>query len=146
MRPRHMLRAMALLCQGNIERAESWLRRSAELDPLSAGDCARMAYLHYLKGDCASAAEHLQESFDLDRDYPEARFYQGLLHFQQEDYKAVVQCLSPSPFPLDIGLLAAAHARQGGLPEAEETLERARPLGSDTIRDSPRRSPRSGRT
>src|ERR1700682_6386572 len=64
----HRFRAMALLCQGNIEAAEAGLRRSAELDPLSASDCARMAYVHYVKGDYSSAAEHLRQSFELDRD------------------------------------------------------------------------------
>ena len=46
----HMFRAMALLCQRNIRAAEAGLRRSTELDPLSASDCARMAYLHYREG------------------------------------------------------------------------------------------------
>jgi serine/threonine-protein kinase len=123
-----MVRAMALLCHGNIKEAEPSLRRSNELDPLSAGDCARMAYLHYVKGEYQSAAEHLQESFKLDRDYPEARFYEGLLHFQRENYDAVVQCLSPSLLPLDIGLVAAAHAAQGSLSRAEECLEKLRQL------------------
>ena len=91
-----MFRAMALLCQGDIKAAESGLRRSTELDPLSASDCARMAYLHYVKGDYPSAAEHLRQSFELDRDYPEARLYEGLLHFQQQRYDAVIQCLSLS--------------------------------------------------
>jgi serine/threonine-protein kinase len=120
----HTLRAMTFLCQGNIMEAESSLRRAAELDPLSASDCARMAYLNYVKGDHRSAAEHLRQSFELDRDYPEARFYEGLLRFQQEDYRAVVQCLSSSLVPLDIGLLAAAYARQGSRPRAEECLEK----------------------
>ena len=117
-------RAMALLCQGDINGAESGLRRSNELDPLSASDCARMAYLHYVKSDYASAAEDLEQSFDLDRDYPEARFYDGLLRFRQENYEAVVECLSQSGFPFDIGLLAAAYARQGCEPRARECVER----------------------
>jgi serine/threonine-protein kinase len=41
--PAHMYRAMVLLAQGNIESAEAGLYRSAELDPLSASDSARMA-------------------------------------------------------------------------------------------------------
>jgi serine/threonine-protein kinase len=114
---------MALLCQGNIQGAESSLRRSLELDPLSAGNCARIAYLHYVKGDHRSASDYLKQSFDLDRDFPEARFYEGLLHFQRRDYDSVVQCLSSSSVPLDIGLIAAAHARNGNLPLAEECLE-----------------------
>jgi adenylate cyclase len=126
--PAHMFRAMALLCQGDINAAESGLRRSTELDPLSASDCARMAYLHYVKGDYSSAAEHLRQSFELDRDYPEARLYEGLLHFQQQRYDAVIQCLSPSASPLDIGLLAAGHARQGSLSRAEECIERLHQL------------------
>jgi serine/threonine-protein kinase len=126
----HMLLAMTLLCQGKIVEAESSLRRSTELDPLSASDCARMAYLQYLKGDYRSAAEHLRHSFDLDHDYPEARFYEGLVRFQQEDYEAVVQCLSSSPVPIDIGLLAAAYARQGSLPRAAECVEKLRRLAA----------------
>src|SRR6201997_4672714 len=121
--PAHMFRAMALLCQGNIEAAESGLRRSTELDPLSASDCARMAYLHYVKGDYPPAVEHLRQSFELDRDYPEARLYEGLLHFQQQRYDAVIQCLSPSASPLDIGLLAAAHAQAGSLSRAGDCIE-----------------------
>jgi adenylate cyclase len=124
----HMFRAMALLCQGDIKAAESGLRRSTELDPLSASDCARMAYLHYVKGDYPSAAEHLRQSFELDRDYPEARLYEGLLHFQQQRYDAVIRCLSPSVSPLDIGLLAAAHAREGSLSRAGECIERLHQL------------------
>jgi serine/threonine-protein kinase len=124
----HMFRAMALLCQGDIKAAETGLRRSTELDPLSASDCARMAYLHYVKGDYSLAAEHLRQSFELDRDYPEARLYEGLLHFQQQRYDAVIQCLSPSASPLDIGLLAAAHAREGNLSCAEECVERLHQL------------------
>lgn len=126
--PAHMFRAMALLCQGDINAAESGLRRSTELDPLSASDCARMAYLHYVKRDYSSAAEQLRQSFELDRDYPEARFYEGLLHFQQRRYDAVIQCLSPSASPLDVGLLAAGHARQGSLSRAEECIERLHQL------------------
>jgi adenylate cyclase len=117
-------RAMALLCQGDIEAAESGLRRSTELDPLSASDCARTAYVNYVKSDFPSAAEDIERSFDLDRDYPEARFYQGLLRFQQEDYGGVVECLSQSGFPLDIGVLAAAYARQGRESIARECVER----------------------
>ena len=126
--PAHMFRAMALLCQGDIKAAEAGLRRSTELDPLSASDCARMAYLHYVKGDYPSAADHLRQSFELDRDYPEARLYEGLLHFQQQRYDAVIQCLSPSVSPLDIGLLAAAHAREGSLSRAGECVERLHQL------------------
>jgi serine/threonine-protein kinase len=126
--PAHMFRAMALLCQGDINAAESGLRRSTELDPLSASDCARMAYLHYVKGDYSSAAEHLRQSFELDRDYPEARFYEGLLHFQQQRYDAVIQCLSPAASPLDVGLLAAGHAQQGNSSRAEECIEKLHEL------------------
>jgi adenylate cyclase len=126
--PAHMFRAMALLCQGDISAAESGLRRSTELDPLSASDCARMAYLHYVKGDYSTAAEHLRQSFELDRDYPEARFYEGLLHFQQQRYDAVIKCLSTSASPLDIGLLAAGHAREGSPTRAEECVERLHQL------------------
>ena len=126
--PAHMFRAMSLLCQGKTEAAESGLRRSMELDPLSASDCGRMAYLHYVKGDYPSAAEHLRQSFELDRDYPEARFYQGLLHFQQQRFDAVVECLSPSVSPLDIGLVAAAHAQAGSLSRASECIERLHQL------------------
>ncbi len=117
-------RAMALLCQGDIEAAESGLRRSTELDPLSASDCARTAYVNYVRGDYPSAAENIEQSFDLDRDYPEARFYQGLLRFQQENYGGVVECLSQSGFPLDIGVLAAAYARQNCESLARECVER----------------------
>jgi serine/threonine-protein kinase len=122
--PAHMFRAMVLLCQGNIKAAEAGLYRSAELDPLSASDSARMAYVQYVKGDYPAAAEHLRHSFELDRDYPEARFYEGLLHYEQQQYDAVIQCLSPSVSPLDIGLVAAAHAREGSLSLAEESIER----------------------
>jgi adenylate cyclase len=114
---------MALLCLGNIPAAEAALRRSTELNPLSASDCARLAYLHYVKGDYRSAAEHLERSFDLDCDYPEALFYKGLLHFQQQDYDATVECLRLARFPLEMGLLAAAYARQGNRPQAEKCVE-----------------------
>ncbi|MBV9085688.1 MAG: hypothetical protein JOZ62_23695 [Acidobacteriaceae bacterium] len=124
----HQFRAMALLCQGDLRAAESGLRRSTEMDPLSASDCARMAYLQYLKGDYQSAADQLRQSFDLDRDYPEARFYQGLVHFQQANYNRVVECLSPSDSPLDIGLLAAAYARQDCASLAQQAVEKLRLL------------------
>ena len=126
--PAHMFRAMALLCRGDIKAAESGLRRSTELDPLSASDCARMSYLHYVKREYSSAAENLRQSFELDRDYPEARLYEGLLHFQQQRYDAVIQCLSPSVSPVDIGLLAAAYAREGSLSRAGECIERLHQL------------------
>jgi adenylate cyclase len=117
-------RAMALLCQGDIEAAEAGLSRSTELDPLTASDCARMAYVNYVKGDFPSAVENIEQSFDLDRDYPEALFYQGLLRFRQEDYRGVVECLSQSGFPLNIGVLAAAYGRQGRESLAQECVER----------------------
>ena len=126
--PAHMFRAMTLLCQGDLAAAEAGLCRAMDLDPLSASDCARMAYVHYLKGDYSAATEHLQRSFELDRDYPEARFYSGLLQFQQQHYDAVVQSLSTSNSPLEIGLLAAAHARQGRPSQAEECIVRLRQL------------------
>src|SRR5215468_12508445 len=87
----HMFRAVGSLCRGNILAAESGFRRAAKLDPISASGCARMAYLHYVKGDYRSATEHLRKSFDIDRDYPETRLYDGLLHFQQKDYDGVIQ-------------------------------------------------------
>ena len=117
---------MALLCQGNIPAAEAALRRSTELDPLSASDYARLAYLHYVKGDHRSAAGHLEKSFALDRDYPEALFYKGLLHFQLQDYDSAVECLRLARFPLEMGLLAAAYARQGNRPQAEKCVEELR--------------------
>ena len=104
---------MTLLCQGDDAAAEAGLRRSTELDPLSASDCARLAYLHYVKGDYRSAAGHLEKSFDLDRDYPEALFYKGLLNFQQQDYDATIECLRLGRVSAEMGLLAAAYARQG---------------------------------
>jgi serine/threonine-protein kinase len=122
----HVLHAMTLLCQGKIIEAESSLRRSTELDPLSASDCARRAYLSYVTGEYRSAAEHILKSFELHRDYPEARFYEGLVRFQQEDYGVVVQCLSSSLAPLDIGLVAAAYARSGSLSLARECVEKLR--------------------
>ena len=126
----HMFRAMALLSQGDIKAAEAGLRRSVELDPLSASDCARMAYVQYVKGDFQAAAEHLRQSFDLDRDYPEARLYEGLVHFQQQHYDAAIQCLSSSGSVLEIGLLAAAHAKGGSLPRAEKCIERLHQLAA----------------
>jgi TolB-like protein len=124
----HTFRAMTLLCRGDISAADSGLRRSTELDPLSASDCARMAYLHYVNGDYPSAEEHLRKSFELDRDYPEARLYEGLLHFQQQRYDAVIQILSTSTSPLEIGLLAAAHAQGGSLSQAEGCIARLHQL------------------
>jgi adenylate cyclase len=126
--PAHMFRAMTLLCRGDIQGAESALFRSIELDPLSASDSARMAYLHYVKGDFQAAAEHVRQSFDLDRDYPEARLYEGLLHFQQQHYDAVIHRLSQSDTPLNIGLLAAAYARAGSLSQAEACIDRLHQL------------------
>ncbi|MDX2181170.1 MAG: tetratricopeptide repeat protein [Bryobacteraceae bacterium] len=122
----HVYRGMTLLCQGHVDEAESSLRRSLELDPLSASDCARMAYLTYLKDDYRLAGEHLQRAFELDRDYPEARFYEGLMHFGQEDYESVVQRLSASTAPLDLGVLAAAHIRLGRRQAAAECVETLR--------------------
>jgi serine/threonine-protein kinase len=101
-----------------------------ELDPLSASDCARMAYLHYVKGDFAAAADHLRHSFELDRDYPEARFYEGLLNFQQQRYDVVVRCLSSSASPLDIGLVAAAHAQASNPSGSEECIAKLHQLAS----------------
>jgi adenylate cyclase len=100
------------------------------LDPLSASDCARLAYVHYVKGDYRSAAEHLEKAFDLDRDYPEALFYKGLFHFQQQDYDATVECLRAARFPLEMGLLAAAYAGQGKRPQAEKCVEGLRRLAA----------------
>ena len=128
--PAHFFLGMALLCLSKIPAAEAALRRSIELDPLSASDCARLAYLHYVKGDHRSAAEHLERSFDLDRDYPEALFYKGLLHFQQRDYDATIECLRLGRSPLDMGLLAAAYARQGKQPQAEKCVEGLRRLAA----------------
>lgn len=128
--PTYMLRAMAWLCQGDINAAEATLRRSTELDPLSAADCARMAYIQYVKGDYLSAAEHVRHSFELDPDFPEARLYDGLLHFQQKEYDRVVQSLSSSGFTLNIGLLAAAYARKGCGALAEECVQRLSGLAS----------------
>ena len=126
----HMFRAMSLLCRGNIEAAESGLSRSIELDPLSASDCARMAYIHYVKGDFEAAVDHLRQSFELDRDYPEARLYEGLLNFRQQRYDVVIRCLSPSVSPLDIGLVAAAHAQASNLSGAKECIARLHQLAS----------------
>jgi adenylate cyclase len=128
--PAHMFRGMALLCQGDIQAAESCLRRATALDPLSASDCARMTYVHYVKGDYLSAAESLRQSFALDCDYPEARLYEGLLHFHQQRYDAAIQCLSASTSPLDIGLLAAAHAQVGSLSQSDKCIKKLHQLAA----------------
>jgi adenylate cyclase len=128
--PAYMFHAMELLCRGDMANAGSTLRRSAELDPLSAADCARMAYLHYVKGDDKSASHDLARAFELDRDYPEARFYEGLVQFRQKNYDDVVQRLSSSPSPIDIGLLAAAYARKGSPVEAQDCIGRLRSLAA----------------
>jgi adenylate cyclase len=66
----------------------------------------------------------------LDRGYPEALFYKGLLHFQQQDYDATVECLRLARLPLEIGLSAAAYARQGKRPQAEKCVEELRRLAA----------------
>jgi serine/threonine-protein kinase len=124
----HLFRGMTLLCQGNVEEAGSSLRRSMELNPLSASDCARMAYVDYVKGDYPSAADHLRRAFSLDPDHAEARFYEGLLFLRLEDHQQAARRLSSSGVPLDIGLLAAAHARLGARSAAEKSLARLRKL------------------
>jgi serine/threonine-protein kinase len=126
----HFFRAMMLLCQGNIQAAEAGLRRSTELDPLSASDCARLGYLHYVKGDYNSAADHLEKSLQLDGDYPEAVFYKGLLCLQRQDYDSALECLQPSRLPLIMGLLAAAYARQGNRLQAKKSVEALRRLAA----------------
>jgi serine/threonine-protein kinase len=50
------------------------------------------------------------------------------LYYQQQRYDAVIQCLSPSDFPLDMGLLAAAHAQKGSLKRAGECIQRLHEL------------------
>jgi adenylate cyclase len=121
--PAHFFHAMALLCRGNLKAAEAGLRRSTELDPLSASDCARLAYLHYVKGDYRSAGKHLEKSLELDCDYPEALFYKGLLCFQQEDYDSAVEYLRRTRLPLKMGLLAAVYARKGNRPKAKQCVD-----------------------
>ncbi len=129
--PAHVFRAMTLLCRGTMQAAEAGLLRSTELDPLSASDCARLAYLHYVKGDYCSAAGHLEKALELDCDYPEALFYKALLHFQQRDYGAAVESLRPTRLPLNIGLLAAAYALEGSRPRAEKCVEELRRLAAN---------------
>ena len=126
----HMYRAMTLLCQRKINEAEAGLCRSCELDPLSASDSARMAYLQYIKGDYLSAADHIRKAFELDPDYAEARLYQGLLHYQQGEYDLATVWLSASKSPFDIGLRAAAHAKAGKLAEAETSLHNLHQLAA----------------
>lgn len=126
----HMVRGMAFLCQGEIAGAEASLRRSTELDPLSAPDRARLAYLHYVKGESEAANEHLQLCFERDRDYPEARLYLGLLHFRNQDYDAVIESMSQSRLPLDIGLRAAAYARQNSMSRAKQCVDNLAQLSS----------------
>ena len=128
--PGHFFRAMALLCQGNIEAAEEGLRRSTELDPLSASDCARLGYLYYVKADYRPAAGYLEKSLQLDCDYPEALFYKGLLCLQQHDYDSAIECLQLARFPLKMGLLATAYARQGDRLQAKKSVEVLRRLAA----------------
>jgi adenylate cyclase len=122
----HMYRGMALLCQAKVDEAEASLRRSMELNPLSAADCARMAYLHYVKGEADCAAEQLAKSFELDRDYAEARFYEGLLAFRESRYDFIADRFALSNAPLELGLLAAAHGRLGDKTAAAQSMERLR--------------------
>ena len=128
--PAHFFHAMALLCRGNFKAAEAGLRRSTELDPLSASDCARLAYVHYVKGDYRSAGEHFEKSLELDCDYPEALFYKGLLCFQQEDYDSAVEYLRRTRLPLKMGLLAAVYARKGNRPKAKQCIDELRQLSA----------------
>jgi serine/threonine-protein kinase len=127
--PAHMFRAMALLCQGDFNSAESGLYRSMELDPLSPSDSSRMAYVKYVKGDYPSAEEHLRQSFESDPNYAEARLYKSLLHFQQQRYSAVIHGLSSSLLPLELGLLAAAYGKEGKSSCAGKCVTQLQDLG-----------------
>jgi len=123
----YIFRGMTALCQGNINAAEAALMRAIELDPLSASDCARMAYLYYVKGD-DTALDYLERSFELNPDYPESRFYEGLLHFQRGDYERVEARLSTSSGPLDLGVLAATYGRWGRRRSADACVEKLRTM------------------
>jgi len=79
-------------------------------------------------------AERSRKSFDLDCDYPEARFYQGLLDYQEHNYDRVIQSRSASDVPLDIGVLATAFARKGCESRARECVEKlGRMAGSQYV-------------
>ena len=127
----YMFRAMALLCQRRIVAAEQDLRRSAELNPLSASDCARMAYLQYVKGHDESATQHLQRAFELDRDYPEARLYAALVRYRNGRYAEVIRTLTAFQAPLEIGMLGAALGRSGSRARAQECRDRLDRLAVD---------------
>jgi hypothetical protein len=66
-----------------------------------------MAYLNYVKGDHPTAEKYLEQSFDLDRDYPEARWYDGLLnfhnHFLKEAAAEKPSYLESQRFPMEFG-------------------------------------------
>ena len=126
--PAHMFRAMALLCQRNIFAAESGLRRSIELDPISASDCARMAYLHYVKGDYGSAAEHLKSLLSSIATIRKRDSTKDCCASSRKITRRSIQCLSLARtvgHRYDGRCLRAARQR-GARWECVETLHRAR--------------------
>jgi serine/threonine-protein kinase len=56
--------------------------------------------------------------------------YAGLLHFREQEYDAVIDRMSRSPVPLEIGLAASAYARQNSMSRAKQCVDNLAQLSS----------------
>lgn len=122
----HSWYAMVLTMMGRFDEAESELTIAMRLNPLGASGYARQGFLSFLRGDDARAKAQLEQSLKLEPDFPDALLTLSFVLFREEDYQSAIEVLSRGldrmPVAVNLGALAAAHARLGRRGEYEAIL------------------------
>ena len=120
----HSWYAMVLTMLGRFDEAESELGIAMRLNPLGASGYARQGFLSFLRGDQARAKSQLEECLRMEPDFPDALLTLGFVHIGAQNYSEAIEVLSRGldrmPVAVNMGALAAVHARSGNRQQYEE--------------------------
>ncbi|HEY2017029.1 MAG TPA: tetratricopeptide repeat protein, partial [Bryobacteraceae bacterium] len=120
---------------GRIQEALAAAKCAMELDPLSPAMRVASAYTYYYAGDFDRAIREAQSSLDVDPNYIEAAYLQGMAHIAAGNPAKAVDLMNDSiarygPRPWQLSELGVAQARLGDIAEARATAQQIEAGGS----------------
>jgi adenylate cyclase len=125
---------LILAMLGRAEDANREVKAAVLLDPLSAQAHSHAGWATYLNRDLQSATLAFQRALAIRRDFPDATLFMGMIHIQREELNSAVEVLGQGePSPLHLGLLAAAHGRNGDSQTSKAILESLRQMQAATF-------------
>ncbi len=125
----HQYYALSLPVMGRLADGIDEMERATELEPLSLGIRATLAWTYYLARDYEKAFNQAQETLELDSGFLLARFYLGLICVQKalfDDAIAHLECVAAGTggLPITLSALAFAFGASGKRRKARQVVQR----------------------